>query len=143
MFLATFFSHDFLREGTTEVFRCMSTWCLNTMAPGQQGAVHISCLVGVKYPKAPKIRQISDKSVGKLAISGKTKACTKKAKQKCLSAITAQPCQILQNAIRWRDPRDPLSFVLPLFRLEWSEFTKNTSTCGGQAVRRISTKFFF
>jgi hypothetical protein len=51
--------------------------------------------------------------------------------------------QAVRNAFRWRCPRDLLSCVFTDSRLNWSEFTRITPNCDSQAIRPISTKFFY
>jgi hypothetical protein len=75
-----------------------------------------------------------------LAIGGKTNACKRKAKQQCLSSL---PIHASFSGITFGGGvQRSIVPCFPLCRLDWSELTKNTSHCGGQAVRPISTNFF-
>jgi hypothetical protein len=84
-------------------------------------------VVGYATPKPSKIRQISDKSVAKLAIGAKTKVCKQKANNRS-SAITAQLNSSYRIHFGRGSQRSILSFAFTDSWLDWSEKTKNTPT---------------
>ena len=109
----------------------MSTGYLGRWLP-EEGAVHIPWT-----PKSDKFRTSPSEN---WRSAGKRSACKRKAKQWCLSAITAQPCQLLRNAFRWRSQKS-IVLCFPLFRLGCQNWPKIHPTVCDQAVRPISTNF--